>query len=67
MGYQPATASRTNGYAVASLILGIMGLLIQLFGILPILAIVFGVLGKNRADRSQATGEAWPSRESSSG
>jgi len=44
------TTSRTSasGLAVASLILGIVGLFIQLFGILPILAIVFGVMARRR-------------------
>jgi hypothetical protein len=37
-----------NGLAVASLVLGIIGIFIQLFGILPILAIVFGVMARRR-------------------
>ena len=52
MGSTPsATTTRTNGYAIVSLILGIVGLLVQLFGVVPILAIVFGYLGKREAER----------------
>lgn len=37
-----------NGLAVASFVLGVVGLFIQLFGILPVLAIVFGVMARRR-------------------
>jgi protein-S-isoprenylcysteine O-methyltransferase Ste14 len=43
-----ATRSSANGLAVTSLVLGILGIFIQLFGILPILAIVFGVMARRR-------------------
>ena len=50
------TTRRTNGLAVASLILGIVGLLIQFFGIVNILAIVFGFVAKGQIDRGQGEG-----------
>ncbi|CAN5174075.1 hypothetical protein BH20ACT24_BH20ACT24_01840 [soil metagenome] len=49
--YSPS-AGKTNGLAIASLVLGIVGILIQLFGIVPILAIVLGFVGKNQIDQS---------------
>ena len=47
----PATSVATNGLAVASLILGIAGCL----WITPILAIVFGVIGRRQITRSGGT------------
>lgn len=50
------TSERTNGMAVASLVLGIVGLLISLFGVLPILAIVFGAVGRRQIDQGGGRG-----------
>ena len=48
---QPVVVSvPTNGYAVASLVLGIAGLGFLFVG--PILALVFGYMGRNEIDRS---------------
>lgn len=47
-----------NGFGVASLVLGVIGLVTSLFvlGIVPgVLAIVFGGLGRGRARRHEAT------------
>jgi hypothetical protein len=52
----PLTAQRTNGMAVASLVLGIVS--IFCFGLLaipPILAVIFGNVGKNQIAASQGT------------
>ena len=46
---------RTNGMAIASMVLGIIGLLIQLLGIIPLLAVIFGFVGKSQIDRSGGT------------
>lgn len=52
----PGTAvRRTNGMAVASLVLGIVGVLLQLFGVVPILAIIFGAVGRGQIQRSGGT------------
>ncbi|HEX2031651.1 MAG TPA: DUF4190 domain-containing protein [Actinomycetota bacterium] len=42
---------KTNGFAIASLVLGIVGIL-GLWLIGPILALVFGYMGKGQIDRS---------------
>lgn len=56
------TQSMTNGYATAALVLGILSLLLfWTFGIgivLGILAVVFGILGRNRAKEMPANGNA---------
>jgi hypothetical protein len=39
-----------HGFAIASLVLGIIGLFFSLGFVVPILAIVFGVLGRNKAE-----------------
>jgi glycerol-3-phosphate acyltransferase PlsY len=49
----PAPASNTNGMAVASLVLGIVSLLtswLWFMGLVPILGIVFGVLGMKKEE-----------------
>jgi hypothetical protein len=53
---RPTAARGTNGLAVASMVLGIIGIFIQLFGILPILAIVFGIMGLRRSDAAAGRG-----------
>lgn len=54
------TAPPTNGYATAALVLGILSLLLfWAFGvgvILGILAVVFGILGRNRAKEMASGG-----------
>jgi hypothetical protein len=45
------TSQSTNGYAVASLVLGITGLAV-LPVIASVLALVFGYMGRNEIDRS---------------
>ena len=45
-------AKRTNGYAIASLVLGILGITGPVFLIGPILALVFGYSGKRQIDES---------------
>lgn len=53
-GYQPAAyGPRTNGLAVTSLVLGIVGFLLCFIG--PALAIVFGVIGRNQIRASGGT------------
>jgi len=44
----PVYAAQTNGYAIASLVLGIL----WLWGIGSILALIFGYVGKNQIDES---------------
>ena len=47
--YEKHVDERTlNGYTVASLVLGIVGFLLPLFGVIPILAIVFGAVGRGQ-------------------
>jgi hypothetical protein len=50
------TATRTNGLAVASLVLGIVGILLELFGVIPILAITFGVVARRQIAQGRGTG-----------
>jgi Domain of unknown function (DUF4190)/Uncharacterised protein family UPF0547 len=51
--YVQATPSRTNGMSIASLVLGIVGLLLFVFFmIVPILAVVFGIVGINQIGNS---------------
>ncbi len=53
MSFQPAsTIRRTNGLAVASLVLGILGITGPAFIIGPVLALVFGYRGRDQIDRS---------------
>ena len=63
-GPVPATAS-TNGFAVAALVLGILG---PVACVAWILALVFGYVGKSQIDASggRQSGRAWRSRGSSS-
>ena len=49
-GYQPAM-QRNNGLAVAGMVCGIVGILISCFFILPILAIIFGAVGRSQIRR----------------
>jgi hypothetical protein len=44
----PPTSSKTNGMAIASLVLGIL----WLWGLGSLLALIFGVIGKNQIDKS---------------
>jgi hypothetical protein len=44
----PAQASGTNGFAIASLVLGI----VWIVGLGSLLAVIFGVMAKNQIDRS---------------
>jgi hypothetical protein len=48
----PRGTTRSSGLAVASLVMGIVGLLVSLFGIIPILAVVFGVMARRRGENS---------------
>lgn len=55
----PVTGPPSNGFGVAGLVLGILALVlcITIFGgiILGILGLIFGILGRNRAKRGEAT------------
>src|SRR6516165_1855100 len=51
-GYPPAP-TRTNGFAVASLVLGIAQLFVCIIG--TILALVFGYIARNQIDQSGGT------------
>jgi Domain of unknown function (DUF4190) len=53
MSYQSGAAvGRTNGNAIASFVLGILGITGPLFLIGPILALVFGYMGRRQIDQS---------------
>jgi hypothetical protein len=47
----------TNGMAVASMVLGILGMMGMIWVISPILALVFGYMAKGQIDRSGGTQE----------
>jgi DNA-directed RNA polymerase subunit RPC12/RpoP len=49
-------AGGSNGFAVASLVLGIIGLLSFCLVIPPVLALIFGVVGWNQLNKSGASG-----------
>lgn len=51
---QYVSGQTLNGYAVASLVLGIVGFFLSLFGTLPILAIVFGAVAKRQISDNPA-------------
>jgi Domain of unknown function (DUF4190) len=53
--YQPRPTSPTNGLAIASLVLGIAGLVFYVCGIASILALVFGYMAKGQIDQSGGT------------
>ncbi|MGH9188847.1 MAG: DUF4190 domain-containing protein [Acidimicrobiales bacterium] len=51
----PASSGRTNGMAVASLVCGILGLVLPFVFLPAILALVFGYVGRRQiADRGEA-------------
>jgi Domain of unknown function (DUF4190) len=50
-GYGPPVAARTNGFAIASLVLGIL----WLYWVGSILALIFGYIGKSQIDGSGGT------------
>jgi len=50
-----AAAPHNSGKATASLVLGIVGLLLGFTVVIPVLAIIFGVRGRREIDRSQGT------------
>jgi hypothetical protein len=58
-GYGAPAAQPRNGFGVAALVLGLLALLLSwtVIGgiILGILAVIFGVLGRGRAKRGEAT------------
>ena len=58
-GYGAPAAQRRNGFGVAALVLGVLAVLTAwtVIGgiILGILAVIFGVLGRGRARRGEAT------------
>ena len=60
--YGPPPAQQgggTNGMAIAALVLGIIGLLLSwtvFLAILSVLAVIFGILGRNRAKREPHVG-----------
>ena len=47
-------AGASNGFCVASLVLGIIGLPTSCTGIVPLLAIIFGIIGFNQVASSGA-------------
>lgn len=51
-----APAPRTNGLAVASLVLGIVGVLLCFFVLPSLLAVVFGLIGINQTKNNPAQG-----------
>jgi hypothetical protein len=48
----PGQAPRTNGLAIASLVLGIVGLLFFVFIVPPVLALIFGLVSHGQIRRS---------------
>lgn len=54
-GYGYQTSPKTNGLAIASLVLGIAGLVFYACGVASILAVVFGFIARNQIDRSGET------------
>ena len=59
-GYAPfgapnSQAPRNNGLCIASLVLGIVGIVVCCAGILSALAIVFGFVGRNQVKKSGGT------------
>jgi hypothetical protein len=53
-GYGYQTGPKTNGLAIASLVLGIAGLVFYVCGVASILALVFGYMAKGQIDRDPA-------------
>lgn len=51
-GYSAPPAAPTNGLAIASLVLGIAGLVFYVCGVASILALVFGYMARNQIDQS---------------
>jgi hypothetical protein len=51
VGFQPAAAIKTSGMAVASLVLGIVGMVFVPF-VPSVLAIIFGAVGMSQINRS---------------
>ena len=54
-GYGYQTGPKTNGLAIASLVLGIAGLVFYACGVPSILALVFGYMARGQIDRDPAT------------
>jgi hypothetical protein len=54
-GYGYQTSPKTNGLAIASLVLGIAGLVFYVCGVASILALVFGYMAKGQIDRAPET------------
>jgi hypothetical protein len=50
-GYGYQTGPKTNGLAIASLVLGIAGLLFYACGVASVLALVFGYMSRGQIDR----------------
>ncbi len=59
----PPPRPKTNGLALASMILGILGITVGLcllfFPVMPILAVVFGHIGLAQVTRTGATGRGY--------
>src|SRR5262249_9461239 len=53
-GYGYQTRTRTNGLAIAALVLGIAGLVFYACGVASILALVFGYMSRGQIDRDPA-------------
>jgi len=53
-GYGYQTGPRTNGLAIAALVLGIAGLVFYACGVASILALVFGYMSRGQIDRDPA-------------
>jgi Domain of unknown function (DUF4190) len=51
-GYSYQTGPKTNGLAIAALVLGIAGLVFYICGVASILALVFGYMAKGQIDRA---------------
>jgi Domain of unknown function (DUF4190) len=54
-GYGSQSTPRTNGLAIAALVLGIAGLVFNPCGVASILALVFGYMAKGQIDRAPET------------
>ncbi|MGH3917051.1 MAG: hypothetical protein ACRDTC_27120 [Pseudonocardiaceae bacterium] len=59
MGYEQSPARPRNGFGIAALLLGLLALVLSwtIIGglILGLLALIFGLLGRSRAKRGEAT------------